>query len=37
MELTKNQQIGLNTAIQRYRNNERFTVISGMQVQENPL
>lgn len=29
MELTKNQQIGLNTAIQRYRNNERFTVISG--------
>ena len=29
MELTKNQLIGLNTAIERYKNKERFTVISG--------
>lgn len=29
MELTKKQQIGLNVAIERYKNREKFTVISG--------
>lgn len=29
MELTKGQQIGLETAVARYYNSEKYTVISG--------
>lgn len=29
MELTKRQQEGLKIAVARFRNNEKFTVISG--------
>lgn len=29
MELTIKQEVGLKEAIQRHRNNERYTVISG--------